>query len=252
MTLLINYANKIYRKSQKLNSKTGLEIGMFDKVISYMPEDIDNEFYQKNKKILNQKIGNGYWLWKPYFIKKSLALLDEDDFLFYCDSGAYFINPITPLTQIMIKTGLDIMSFELTYKEKQWTKRDAFLLMDCDSEKFTETKQRLASFSTWRNSEFTLEFVNEWLHFSQDERIITDLVNQMGYTNYDGFIEHRWDQSIFSMLTKKYDLPLYRDPSQYGNGLRHFYSNSEYDQLIVHTRKKNRLRYLLHLFGWRQ
>jgi hypothetical protein len=104
----------------------------------------------------------------------------------------------------------------------------------------------------WRKSKFALEFVNEWLNFSRDKRIITDLENQVCFPNYDGFIEHRWDQSIFSLLIKKYDLQPYRDPSQYGNGLRDFYSNSKYDQLIVHTRKKNRLRYLLHLFGWHQ
>jgi hypothetical protein len=132
MKLLINYANKTFRKSQKLNSKTGLEIGLFDKVISYAPKDINADFYQRNEKILKQRRGNGYWLWKPYVIQKSLNILHEGDFLFYCDSGAYFIKPKITMTKIISETGIDIISFELTHQKNIWTKRDAFILMGCD------------------------------------------------------------------------------------------------------------------------
>ena len=45
MKLLINYANFLFRKSQKLNTKTGIEFGTFDKVISYAPKDIDSAFF---------------------------------------------------------------------------------------------------------------------------------------------------------------------------------------------------------------
>ncbi len=68
MKLLINYANQVFHKSQKLNSKTGKEVGLFDEVISYSVKDIDQGFYRKNKNILNKKRGNGcsqqtnYWM----------------------------------------------------------------------------------------------------------------------------------------------------------------------------------------------
>src|SRR6266568_1851483 len=100
MKLLINYANNIFQESQKLNTKTGKEIGLFDEVISYSPLDIDKNFLDKNKNVLKQKRGNGYWLWKPYFIKRGLETLKDGDFLFYCDSGSFFIKPITPLIDI--------------------------------------------------------------------------------------------------------------------------------------------------------
>jgi hypothetical protein len=60
MKLLINYANNVFRKSQRLNSKTGEKVGFFDEVISYSPRDIEPDFYEKNKQILRQKKGNGY------------------------------------------------------------------------------------------------------------------------------------------------------------------------------------------------
>jgi hypothetical protein len=239
MKLLINYANDVFRKSQRLNSKTGKEVGFFDEVISYSPGDIEPDFYEKNKRILSQKKGNGYWLWKPYFIKKTLEMLNWNDFLFYCDSGSYFIKPITPLIEISSLNSQDIIVFELSFTERIWTKRDAFILMNCDSPKYSESNQRLASFSLWKKSNFTIDFINEFLHYAQDERLITDLENQCGYPNYPDFREHRHDQSIFSLLSKKYDLNAYRDPSQWGNSLKKFYINSKYEQLIQHTRKRN-------------
>lgn len=237
MILLINYANNVFRASQKLNSTTGKKVGLFDKVISYGPKDIEKSFFESNRKILSQKRGNGYWLWKPYFIKKSLELLNPGDFLFYCDSGSYFIRPIRPLIEISLSTGQEIIAFELTYmKEKIWTKRDAFILMDCDSPKYSESWQRLTSFSLWKKSKFTMDFIDELLSYSQDERIITDLENQCECPNYPEFKEHRHDQSIFSLLTKKYNLEIFRDPSQWGNGVKKIYQNSKYEQIIEHTR----------------
>ena len=42
--ILINYANKKYYNSQKVNSKTGLEIGGFTDVSSFGYQDIDDGF----------------------------------------------------------------------------------------------------------------------------------------------------------------------------------------------------------------
>jgi hypothetical protein len=239
MKLLINYANNVFRKSQTLNSITGKKIASFDKVISYSPKDIEAGFYKKNRKILDCKIGNGYWLWKPYFIKKSLEILTEGDFLFYCDSGAYFIEQITPFIDICRETGQEIIPFELLHKEKIWTKRDAFILLDCDTPEYTDSRQFLSSFILFKKSKFTVKFANEYLHYSQDERLITDLDNTCGYPNYPGFIAHRHVQSIFSILIKKYALEGYRDPSQWGNGVKESYTNSKYGQLIEHTRRRH-------------
>jgi hypothetical protein len=240
MILLINYADYVFRKSQKLNNNTGKRVGLFDEVISYCPKDIEKDFFERNRKILGQQRGNGYWLWKPYFIKKSLELLNPGDFLFYCDAGAHFIKPITPLIDISLSSGQEIIVFELKYIEKAWTKRDAFILLDCDSPRYSDSRQRLASFSLWRKSGFTMDFIDEYLRYAQDERIITDLENQCGYPNYPEFNEHRHDQSIFSLLTKKYNLDAFRDPSQWGNKAKQFYKNSNYEQLIEHTRKKSK------------
>ncbi|MCB0292849.1 MAG: hypothetical protein KDH97_21525, partial [Calditrichaeota bacterium] len=73
--VLINFANGFFAKSQQLNTRTALAVGGFDKAISYTPKDIDRVFYRDNRRILSRVKGAGYWLWKPYFICKTLKTL---------------------------------------------------------------------------------------------------------------------------------------------------------------------------------
>lgn len=236
---LINYANDTFKKLQKKNSRTGLKIGGFERVVSYSPSDLDSEFYFKNRDILDEERGNGYWLWKPYIIKKELININKGDYLFYCDSGSYFINSVQDLILTLNSVNQDIMPFELGFKESMWTKRDAFVLMGCDSSKFVNSNHRLATFILFKKSHTSLKFVDEWLLLSQDERIITDEENKCGLPNYEGFTENRHDQSIFSLLSKKYNLKAFRDPSQFGNYAINQYPNSKYySQIIELTRLK--------------
>jgi hypothetical protein len=93
MKYLINYANKGFYKSQKMNSISGISAG-FDSVIQYREKDIDDKFAKKNYKILDQIRGAGYWLWKPYFIYETFKKTNDGDIIFYSDSGAKFIKII--------------------------------------------------------------------------------------------------------------------------------------------------------------
>jgi hypothetical protein len=237
MKLLVNYADRRFRTHQARNSRSGLAVGRFDRVASFGPPDIDAEFATRNRHILNQPRGGGYWLWKPYFIRRELARLGADDVLFYCDAGAHFLAPIDPLIEVLRRDQLDVLVFELPFLEGDWTKREAFVALGCDRPELALSPQRLASFHLWRRSDLSLRLAEEWLEAAQDERLLTDLPNRCDLANYPGFREHRHDQSLFSLLTKKYGLSAYRDPSQYGSLRREEYPNSPYEQLIEHTRR---------------
>jgi hypothetical protein len=235
MNLLVNYANRRFRSLQQRNAKSALAVGGIDQVCSFAPQDIDASFASRNRHILDQERGNGYWLWKPYFIRHVLQTLRPDDYLFYCDAGAHFLAPIDPLVAVMQRDDQDVLVFELSLPEGDWTKRDAFVLLDCDRPEFVQSRQRLASFHLWRNSERARAIVDEWLQAAQDERLSTDTPNQCGLPNHPGFEEHRHDQSLLSLVTKKHGLTAYRNPAQ-GRNLRE-YPNSPYGRLINHTRR---------------
>ena len=259
MLYVINYANKKYRRAQILNSKTAKKVGKADVVIEYSEKDIDNDFYEKNKKILSYSKGNGYWLWKSYIVNKTLAKLEYGDYLMYCDSGAYFINDIHYLINSMEEYKHDIMCFKISTIEKEWTKRDAFIILDCDSKKYTDTNQNAGTFLVVKKTKNSEKVLKEWLEYAQDERMITDMKNQLGKDNYDGFREHRHDQSILSLLYKKNSYQSFRDPSQYGNDIK--MDNSLYPQIVylhrygfVKTKLQEKVARLLlnsFLFKWR-
>jgi hypothetical protein len=235
--VLINFATLKFYEAQQRNAETALTVGGFDRVICYGSRDIDGQFRARNRSLLRARIGAGYWLWKPYFIKRALGLLSQGDFLFYCDSGSHFVDRIDPLIELATRTQQQVIPFDLTLLERCYTKRETFILMGCDAARFADTRQRLGSFILLQKSTFAGEFVDEFLELAQKPRLIVDMTSGIGPDHPD-FVAHRHDQSIFSLLTKRYGLTAYRDPSQYGNDLREEYPESTYGQLIDLTRSR--------------
>ena len=234
--VLVNFANDLFEEKQKYQNETAFKLCNFDQIYSFSPKDIEEEFYEQHKLILSQERGNGYWLWKPYFIKKVLSTLDDGDLLFYCDSGAYFIDSINSLIKLQKEINQDIIPFYNPHLEKIWTKRDTFILMNCDEERYINTNQLLGGINLWKKSEFTLNFMDEWIIYASDVRCITDIENTLGYQNYEGFKEHRHDQSIFSLLCKRYGLKSFPDPTQFGNTDRKRLEDSNVKQFLHHTK----------------
>ena len=237
MKLLINYADAKFARAQDYNAATGRSIGGFDEVRRYGPRDIDDDFQQRNRAILTHPAGAGYWLWKPYFIFKALRDLKEDDYLFYADSGSFFVHSIDPLIETARRLDQAVVYFENMRVEKRWTKRDAFVLMDCDEPRHTESPQRQGGFSLWRKSAAALAFAEECLTCCQDERLITDMPNQMGKPDYPEFVAHRHDQSISSLLAKKRGLRPFRMITQDGKPWKRDFPECAYPQLVKLTRR---------------
>ena len=201
----ISYGDNKYKKSLEYNGKSALEIAGVDEFYGYGPEDLDEEFKKKNNYILSGIKGNGYWLWKPYFIYKTLKTkLNDGDYLIYSDAGIAYIDKAQLIVNFINERKAEMYLHRLPHLEKHYTKRDAFVLMGADLPFFAETGQFNAAFQIYKKSKFTEIFLEEYLYYAQDKRIITDDGNVMGLPNYEGFIAHRHDQSILSLLTKKY------------------------------------------------
>jgi len=232
MKILINYANLRFRASQRLNSRNGLAVAGFDKVFSFGPRDLDPAFRRANASVLAGRRGNGWWLWKPYVILKVLDLARDGDILFYSDSASTFIASLEPLFDLCRNGSQDVIPFDVNLSEMAYTKRDCFVLMGCDSPEYAETTQRLSGHILLRKSEAATDFIRAWLRHAQDSRIITDKEGFSGLPNHPGFVAHRHDQSVFSLLTKKHGFEAFRDPSQFGNHLQGHGHNSPYPQLI--------------------
>ena len=201
----ISYGDESFKQSLEYNGKSALEIAKADEFYGYTPEDIDPEFKAKNDYILSKGRGNGYWLWKPYFLYKTLTeKLNDGDYLIYSDAGIFYVDLAQKLVDFLNEKKAEMYFHRLPHLEKVYTKRDAFILMGVDGPFYAETGQFNAAFQVYRKSKFTEFFLGEYLYYAQDKRIITDDQNEMGTPNYEGFRDHRHDQSILSLLTKKY------------------------------------------------
>lgn len=216
MIAAVTYSTEDYQDARKYNVKMAYKKGKVDQVFEYTNECITEEFRNKNKKILNCKRGAGYWLWKPYVVNNVLEQLKTNDYLFYCDSGAFLIKDLHILVKYMDNEKTDLMIFQLPFIEKNWTKRDIFIELSCDKKQFTDSMQRCATYFLLKKTDNTVKLMNEWLEYAQKYELISDENNLLyGQPNYEGFRDNRHDQSILSVLSKKYGYKAYEDISQF-------------------------------------
>ena len=205
-------ADDNYMPSANFQLDTALKKGKVDKVLIYNIADMDSAFKEKNEKILKSGEGRrkGCYLWKPYFVNEALNSIEEGDFLIYMDSaGGYYRSSVQPVIDIMNKKNIDMVgSRRYRYLERHWTKRDTFVYMDCDNEKYINQYQCWAGMFVLRKNDNTKRILEEWLKYAQDYRLITDMPNTCGLDNYEGFVTHRHDQSILSLLQTKYDVDI--------------------------------------------
>ena len=258
MVTLVNFSDSNYKLQQKWNSFTGKFIGKFDHIINYSINDIDTKFLELNIDKLEYSKGFGNYFWKAYLINKALERVNDGDYLFYSDSGSIFIKSIKPLIKVMNEMSQNILCFHTPFIEKQWTKRDTFVLMNCDEPRFSNTAQILSGFVFIKKDSSSVSFFKEYEKHSLDSRIITDMPNTQGVKNYAEFIAHRHDQSIFSLMCKSKGLKSLPDISDYGCLVEQYQINDDYifdndvleakhsskDVIVLSNRKAHPLIYL--------
>lgn len=211
MVYALTMATADYLPSAAFQLETAKTKGKVDKLICYdIDSDIDNEFKEKNKELLESGQGRrkGYYLWKSYFVDKAVKSIEYGDYLIYMDAaGFYYKRSTQEVIRYMVSNNIDmIVSRKYRCLEKHWTKRDVFVYMDCDYEKYWNQYQCMSGFFVAKKTKRLEKIVEEWLEYSKDARIISDAPNTCGKENYEGFVENRHDQSIFSLLMTKYDI----------------------------------------------
>lgn len=81
---------KEYEDAAERIAQQAASLKIFDNIIKYTEQDLQNdeEFWSKHGDFIeNNKRGYGYWIWKPYIVKKTMDTLADDDILMYLDCG---------------------------------------------------------------------------------------------------------------------------------------------------------------------
>lgn len=181
-------------------------LDFFTKITGFNDIDLKNDklFWEKHGDFINNNPrGYGNWLWKSYLIKKELATLNTDDILVYCDAGCQInANGKARLLEYIDllhtdKNNYGLISFQLEYPEILYTKRKALDLFDGYN---INTLQCLATVIIIKKTSHSIELINKWCELCNNYSLINDDIE----TEDPSFIEHRHDQSIFSLLVNTY------------------------------------------------
>lgn len=180
-------------------------------IIIFNKRDISPEFIFRNRRILNEKRGGGYWLWKPYIINETLKRLEDDDLLFYLDSKYYFLSDFTELYRNSIETK-DIIVWknkpnEPTWFMKNWCKMSVIEKFNMKQKVFNENiLDCWAGCIFIKKTDFSKSVLNEWLDMCCNYDDISDSPSSIENTVF--FRDHRHDQSLLSILLCKYGIEM--------------------------------------------
>lgn len=190
------------------------DIGAFDSAYLYNEHDLknDEDFWSKNGRFCEQNSkGYGFYIWKPYIIKHKMDGLKNGDILLYLDAGCE-IDPSKPenMQKLIEKTkNCKIVGAGTGLAEGRWTKKDLLLKLNMYERKYIDTIQYQGGTNMFLVCDETRKLVNEWYELACEHSNIDNTHSTSDIQDLMIVENHRHDQSIFSLLAKKYDIYCY-------------------------------------------
>lgn len=190
--------SRIVRQAQSMN--------FFDEVKALTENDLESVYLQENKDLLRRGVrGFGYWIWKPYVIWKALLQMEDGDELYYVDAGCHF-NPqgrsrMLQYARILRENELGVAGFELTSdcSVKAFTKMDLLVHLGVSGQESLLSRAQVCATHVFvRKNEKSIAFMKKWLDICRIIHLVDDSPSRI--PNLPCFVEHRHDQSIFSIL----------------------------------------------------
>jgi len=156
---------------------------------------------------------NGF-AFKPLVVLDLLKRVKEGDIVYYHDvKGPALRQPVTPIAELCREN--DSFFVRQPVRNCFWTKRDAFFYMNCDAYQYHMSPQLVAGWFFIKRTDRNVAFVEEWLKYNLDERIASsEPVSHCQLPNAEGFVDHREDQSILTILAVKHRLRIFKGPGQ--------------------------------------
>lgn len=213
-----------YSKSLELIEVEARQSGYFDEIEIYNQEHPIFSANERNKKILefmkhpNNKRGYGFWIWKGVIILDMMKRSHPDDIIIYADAGCsiVFHENAKRIFNNWISDILSHRNHRISLQmedlpEEVFTKADLFHYLDCNENSYRKSGQLVGGIQLLLNTKDNQEFMELFLeiammnnfHFITDEPSI--IKNVIDYR------DNRHDQSIFSLLYKKYGSSIRKD-----------------------------------------
>ena len=220
---LCSFASPDLEKSKKRFLTQAKNIGVYKKVKVFGIDDlsvstrkqIENFFKNKKKRLF------GYGCWKAEIIKKFLKKVPNNSIVQYTDVGCHLnINGLKRLKQyfnLCSKKGILTFQYKLPrqkklkpfknmkfqrYLEHEYTKMDLYkYLIKKNNTKIFNSEQIMSGIIFFKKNKFSVDLLNIWEKILKKDNLIDDSKSYL--SNHKKFVEHRHDQSAFSLICKK-------------------------------------------------
>lgn len=206
---LLSFGDPYCRVARRRLLDQATAFSLFSTVRILSRSNLSPEFVTKHRSrlsILNR--GYGFWIWKPRVILDSLLEVADRDIVVYVDVGCHLNkHGNKKMTEYLEKVSLSssgILSSEYCEEEAKWTKGDVLDYFNVRlNAEVVNSRQRQSGVIFLRNEERTRKFVSDWLEIMEAfPNFIDD--SPSSSANFPSFVQHRHDQSIFSIMSKLY------------------------------------------------
>ena len=222
----LTYGTKNFRVAKGHILKVANRSGLFEKCFGCDSSSLSKDFKNEFEDILNLNRGAGYWIWKHEIISSLLNRINENDILVYSDAGSsfnYFAkNRFEEYIEMLNESdfGNFRLECESIHKEKDWTTKELFNYFEIDPySKIGASTQLEATHMIFKKNDHTLDYFEKYRQvLKEDPYLITDKYNSNN--QIEGFKENRHDQSIFSLLTKKYGGVVIENETEFKSSLQ--------------------------------
>jgi hypothetical protein len=197
--------------------------GLFDSCTVVTPRSggiFDRFMAEHGRFVESNARGFGYWIWKPYILSHLLERCPEGDAIVYLDVGFEF----SPEGRERFRAWLDLLQKTPILGFSAWNRNEHYYtkreLLDRVRlpEPMLRRSQLQAGSIFLQNSAYARSFVGEWaaLCNEEDHFLVTD---EKRLSQDRRFIDHRHDQSVYSLLAKRDKVTILPDKTWFPRSL---------------------------------
>ena len=212
--VFLTYGNDMYFHAKHRIVKEAALTGWFDECHALGPEDLSQSFRTQFRDILDYPRGAGYWIWKFDILQQMLDKLDENDLVVYCDAGCTVNRRgekrFRQYCRDLLKSEYGMIAFQMNAQpELRWTPRELFELLHMAPQ--DNTGHYVGGILLIKKCQHTQTILDAAMRIlAENPYIITDRGYDASQQDTE-FRENRHDQSILSLLRKKYGAVVYPD-----------------------------------------
>lgn len=199
---LLSFASSRMGSLHRLRGEAG-RMGCFTSITMLSASDLGSDYWSACGDFVrtHPRRGYGFWSWKPYIIQRHLATLPAGEILLYLDAGySLNIEGLTRFRAYVERAGSHPSGwfvFETGHAIGPYTKRSLLRAHGADLQATRELPMLQAGchFIVARSDNIAL--AKQWFEAMQERALIDD---SPAADEMPGFIAHRHDQSVFSLL----------------------------------------------------